>query len=88
MAFFALTNMKICHIIYERVFLSFRGDYMDFVFFKDVLFDLINECDSYDIRSIKSFDKENRFVIETEDSRSFEVILHELTTHEAPTNNV
>ena len=61
---------------------------MDFVYFKDILFDLINECDSYDLRNIQSFDNENRFVIETEDNRSFEVVLHELTAHEVPSQKV
>ena len=51
---------------------------MEFVKFKDILFDLINECDLYDIRDIQAFDSENRFLIQADDGAQIEVILREL----------
>lgn len=52
---------------------------MDFTFFKDVLFDLINECERLDILSIDTCDAENRFVIHTPKGQSFELRLTEKT---------
>ncbi len=51
---------------------------MEFVFFKDALFDLINECDQFDIKDIVSFDTENRFCIIAEDGTRIEILLREL----------
>lgn len=34
---------------------------MDFLVFKDMLFDLINESDQFDLEDITSIEKENRF---------------------------
>ena len=55
---------------------------MDLTFFKDVLFDLINECEQFDIQSIDANDQENRFVVHTEDGRVFEVKLSEIIPDE------
>ena len=52
---------------------------MDFAFFKDVLFDLINECERFDILSIDTYDAENRFVIHTPEGQSFELRLTKKT---------
>lgn len=52
---------------------------MNFVFFKDVLFDLINECDLYSIRDIRVFDRENRLLIYPESGGCFEVTLREIS---------
>ena len=51
---------------------------MDLTVFKDTIFDLINECDAFDIETIQSFDKENRFVVNMSDRRSFEIVLRDL----------
>ena len=56
---------------------------MDLTFFKDVLFDLINECEQFDIQAIDAYDRENRFVVHTEDGKSFEVQLSEIRSGEA-----
>ena len=52
---------------------------MDFTVFKDMIFDLINECDAFDIETIQSFDKENRFIVNMADRQSFEIVLRDLT---------
>lgn len=52
---------------------------MNFTFFKDVLFDLFNECERFDILSIDTYDAENRFVIHTPEWQSFELRLTEKT---------
>lgn len=57
---------------------------MDFTFFKDVLFDLINKCEQFDIQSIDAFDSDNCFVIHTPDGKAFELRLWEI---EAPTGS-
>ena len=46
---------------------------MDFTFFKDVLFDLINECEQFDIQDIETYESENRFVIHTTEGKVFEL---------------
>ena len=56
---------------------------MDLTFFKDVLFDLINECEQFDILAIDAYDRENRFVVHTEDGRAFEVQISEVRSGEA-----
>ena len=50
---------------------------MDFTFFKDVLFDLINECEQFDIKDIEAYGSENRFVIHTTEGKAFELRLWE-----------
>ncbi len=50
---------------------------MDFTFFKDVLFDLINECEKFDIQDIETHELENRFVIHTTEGKAFELKLSE-----------
>lgn len=52
---------------------------MDFTVFKDTIFDLINECDTFDIETIQTVDKENRFVINLKDRHSFEIVLRNLS---------
>ena len=51
---------------------------MEFTIFKDVLFDLINECEQYDIEAIDSYDRENRLIIHTEDGHRYEIRLKEI----------
>ena len=57
---------------------------MDFTVFKDIIFDLINECDAFDIETIQSFDKANRFIVNMSDHRSFEIVLRDLTGISSP----
>lgn len=51
---------------------------MDMNMFKDTLFDLINECDQYEMSEIESFDWENVFVVRMEDKSSFKIQLSEV----------
>ncbi len=79
MAFFLLDNYDYLSYSYEEVIcLYMGGSVMEFVFFKDALFDLINECDQFDIKDIVSFDTENRFCIIAEDGTRIEILLREL----------
>ena len=55
---------------------------MALTFFKDVLFDLINECEQFDIRSINAYDRENRFVVHTEDGKELEIRVSEIIPDE------
>lgn len=57
---------------------------MDFTVFKDIIFDLINECDAFDIETIQRFDKANRFIVNMSDRRSFEILLRDLTGTNSP----
>ena len=50
---------------------------MDLTFFKDILFDLINECDAFPLRDLRVYDRENRFEIETTEGRTFELLIRE-----------
>ena len=84
MAFFFLTNMIICHILLSENDLLQGGVRMDFTVFKDMIFDLINECDAFDIETIQSFDKENRFVVNLSDRQSFEIALRDLSGTSSP----
>lgn len=51
---------------------------MDMNMFKDTLFDLINECNQYEISEIESFDRENVFVVHMKDKSSFQIQLSEV----------
>ena len=46
---------------------------MDLNYFKDVLFDLMNESDALDVEDIQSDDKENRFVVTVRGGAVFSV---------------
>ena len=46
---------------------------MELNYFKDVLFDLINESDALDVEDIQSDDKENRFVVTVQGGATFSV---------------
>ena len=46
---------------------------MDLNYFKDVLFDLMNESDALDVEDIQSDDKENRFVVTVRGGATFSV---------------
>ena len=48
---------------------------MDFTEFKDRIFDLINECGQFDIKDIQIFDRENRYIVEMENGRTYEIVL-------------
>ena len=78
MAFLSLTNMIICHILLLSYIYNQGEDAMEFVVFKDVLFDLINECEQFDIQDILSDDTENRFCVIAADGTRIEVALREL----------
>ncbi len=52
---------------------------MEFTVFKDTLFDLINECDAFDIENIQTFDRENRYIVVMQGGQIFELRLRELT---------
>ena len=44
---------------------------MDLNYFKDILFDLINESDALDVADIQSDDRANTFTVTTKDGASF-----------------
>lgn len=46
---------------------------MDINYFKDVLFDLMNESDALDVEDIQSDDKENQFVVTVRGGATFSV---------------
>lgn len=46
---------------------------MDLNYFKDVLFDLMNESDALDVEDIQSDDKANRFVVTVRCGTTFSV---------------
>ena len=46
---------------------------MDLNYFKDVLFDLINESDSLDVLDIEADEKANLFVVTVKDGAKFHV---------------
>lgn len=48
---------------------------MNYTFFKDVLFDLINECNAFDIADLTLEDKGNQIIVLTEDGKKFKVSL-------------
>lgn len=50
---------------------------MDFVEFKDIVFDLINECDRFEIKDIQCFDRENCYRIILENGKQIELRLNE-----------
>lgn len=52
---------------------------MEFTEFKDRIFDLINECDQFDVKDIRTFDRENRYVVEMKNGRTFEIALRALS---------
>jgi len=47
---------------------------MELNYFKDQIFDLINEYENFDISRIITYDHENRFVIVMADGTVFEVL--------------
>lgn len=51
---------------------------MDINYFKDVLFDLMNESDALDVEDIQSDDKENRFVVTVRGGTMFSVLISSL----------
>lgn len=46
---------------------------MDINFFKDILFDLLNESDAIDAADIQTDDKNNAFTVMVQDGTSFTV---------------
>lgn len=55
---------------------------MDIDYFKDHLFDLINESDLLDVQDIICFDKENRMLVKVADGTVFSVqVRKERTGH-------
>lgn len=48
---------------------------MNYTFFKDVLFDLINECNAFDIVDLIVEDKGNQIIVFTEEGKKFKVSL-------------
>lgn len=52
---------------------------MEYVFFKDILFELINECDQFDIRDLVCKDGGDRMILLTEDGKRFELCLRDMT---------
>lgn len=56
---------------------------MEFNYFKDILFDLINECNQFPIRDIQVFDRENRLLVYAENGACFEVCLREVSRPES-----
>lgn len=46
---------------------------MDINYFKDILFDLINESNALDIDDIQSDDRANKFLVFTKDGTAFSV---------------
>ena len=56
---------------------------MELNYFKDQLFDLINECENFNIAQIITRDRENCFVVEMTDGTAFEVKCEALSGREA-----
>lgn len=48
---------------------------MDYTFFKDILFDLINECEQFDIQDLRCEDGGNCIILLTENGNRFEIRL-------------
>ena len=46
---------------------------MDVNYFKDILFDLMNESDALDVADIQSDDRANKFLVLTKDGTAFSV---------------
>ena len=46
---------------------------MDVNYFKDILFDLMNESDALDVADIQSDDRANTFLVTTKDGTAFSV---------------
>ncbi len=51
---------------------------MDLNYFKDKLFDLLNESDELDLSDISSDDRRNLFTIHTSDGSTFELLCRKL----------
>lgn len=51
---------------------------MDIKFFKDILFDLLNESDDMNISNIETDDKNNIFTVYTRDGNVFEIQCRQL----------
>ena len=51
---------------------------MDFTVFKDIPFDLVNECGQYEIKDLQAIDRENRLIVSLEDGPVIEITLREL----------
>ena len=51
---------------------------MDINYFKDILFDLINESDALDVADIQSDDRANTFAVSMKDGSTFSVQISEL----------
>lgn len=50
-----------------------REKHMELDYFKDMIFDLMNEADSIDIANIESDDANNTYTVSTSDESVFEV---------------
>ena len=46
---------------------------MDFLVFKDIVFDLINECDRFDLKDLTVHDAENKMIAVFEDGTQAEI---------------
>ncbi len=46
---------------------------MDFIMFKDIVFDLINECDQFDIKDLTVREKEDKIYVVFEDRSQVEI---------------
>ncbi len=56
---------------------------MDLNYFKDILFDLLNESDELNVNNIYADDPNNTFTIITEDGTAFEILCRQVT-HKIP----
>lgn len=57
--------------IYKTKEVSYK---MDLNYFKDKLFDLLNESDELDLSDIRADDKRNTFTVRTADGSEFELM--------------
>lgn len=55
----------------------YGGEAMDFLIFKDLLFDLINESDKFNLEDISSIEKENRFHVVLQGGMSINIMLQQ-----------
>lgn len=61
------------HALRRVPFFDEGGCGMDINFFKDILFDLLNESDAIDAADIQTDDKNNAFTVMVQDGTSFTV---------------
>jgi len=54
---------------------------MSLDYFKDVLFDLINESDALDVDDIQSDDRANTFLVSMKDGSTYSVLVTAIENH-------